>query len=177
MGQILQIVRLLRPYWRFMAQALLVGIMVTFISLPGPYITKLLIDDVYPQENFGLLYFVLLSGAVLSIFSGLTNSLSSYFGQHVGTRMSFDFQSRFYRHIQGLDFSFFDQRETGEILSRFEDMQASINSTISMVNALIMNCLQLLIFPAILFYIDWRLALISVAVLPFDTLLVSVTRK
>ena len=91
--------------------------------------------------------------------------------------MSFDFQARFYRHIQGLDFSFFDQRETGEVLSCFEDMQASISSTIGMVNTLIMNCLQLLIFPAILFYIDWRLALISVAVLPFDTLLVAITRK
>ncbi len=46
-----------------------------------------------------------------------------------------------------------------------------------MFNTLIMNCLQLLIFPAILFYIDWRLARISVAVLPFDTLLVAASRK
>ena len=177
MKQILQIMRLLRPYWPFMGQALLVGTMMTVLGLPGPYITKLLIDDVYPHGDFSLLYFVLLSGAVLSVFGSFTRALSGYFGQHVGIRMGFDFQSRFYRHIQGLDFGFFDRRETGEILSRFEDMQASISSTIGMVNTLLMNSLQLLIFPAVLFYIDWRLALISVAVLPFDTLLASVTRK
>ena len=71
MRQVLQIVRLLRPYWRFIGQALLVGIMVTFLGLPGPYITKLLIDEVYPHEDFSLLYFVLLLGAVMSVFSGL----------------------------------------------------------------------------------------------------------
>lgn len=177
MNQILQIARLLRPYWRYVGQSLLVGIMAVFLGLPGPYITKLLIDHVYPNEDFSLLYFVLLSGTVMGVFSALTGTLSGFFGQHVGTRISFDFQTRFYRHIQGLDFSFFDQRETGEVLARFEDMQASISSTIGMFNTLIMNCLQLLIFPAILFYIDWRLALISVAVLPFDALLVAASRK
>ncbi len=106
MNQILQIARLLRPYWRYVGQSLLVGIMAVFLGLPGPYITKLLIDHVYPNEDFSLLYFVLLSGAVMGVFSALTGTLSGFFGQHVGTRISFDFQTRFYRHIQGLDFSF-----------------------------------------------------------------------
>ena len=40
-----------------------------------------------------------------------------------------------------------------------------------------MNLLHLLIFPAVLFYIDWRLATISLAALPFDTLVVQITRR
>ena len=46
MNQVLDIVRLLRPYWGYMAQSLLVGVMVMFFSIPGPYITKLLIDNI-----------------------------------------------------------------------------------------------------------------------------------
>ncbi|MDE2698898.1 MAG: peptidase domain-containing ABC transporter, partial [Gemmatimonadota bacterium] len=97
--------------------------------------------------------------------------------RYVGVNMGLDFKSRFYSHIQSLDFSFFDNRQTGEILSRFRDMDSSVNSTVGMVNSLIMNTLQLLIFPPILLYINWKLALISLAVLPFDTVLVMISKK
>jgi ABC-type bacteriocin/lantibiotic exporter with double-glycine peptidase domain len=173
---LLKIIQLLRPYWRYIGQSLITGITISFLGLPGPYITKLLLDDVYPHQDFSLLYFVLLAGAVIAIFSGLMQAFSSHFGRRVSIGMSLDFQSRFYRHIQGLDFGFFDGRKTGEILARFNDMQASISQVIGIVNAIVMNGLQLLIFPAVLFWIDWRLALISLAVLPFDTLLAAITR-
>ena len=151
--------------------------MVMFLQIPGPYITKVLIDDVYPHKDYTLLTFILIIGAVLSTGLGFTNLLSTYFGRYVGVNMTLDFKSRFYSHVQSLDFSFFDNRQTGEILSRFRDMDRSINSTIGMVNSLIMNTLQLLIFPPILLYINWKLALISLAVLPFDTVLIMVSKK
>ncbi|MGA1197262.1 MAG: ABC transporter ATP-binding protein, partial [Candidatus Latescibacterota bacterium] len=142
-------------------QSLLVGIMVMLLQIPGPYITKVLIDDVYPHKDYTLLTFVLIFGAVMSVGLGLTGLLSGYFGSCVGVNMGLDFKSRFYSHIQSLDFSFFDGRQTGEILSRFRDMDSAIDSTIGLVNSLIMNTLQLLIFPPILLYINWKLALIS----------------
>ena len=168
---------MLRPYWRFIFQSLLVGIMVMFLRIPGPYITKVLIDDVYPHKDYTLLTFILILGAVLSIGLGFTGLLSTYFARYVGVNMGLDFKSRFYSHVQSQDFSFFDNRQTGEILSRFRDMDRSIGSTIGMVNSLIMNTLQLLIFPPILLYINWKLALLSLAVLPFDTVLIIVSKK
>ncbi len=177
MRQIFKIIKMLRPYWRFIFQSLLVGIMVMFLQIPGPYITKILIDDVYPHKDYTLLTFIMIIGAVLSTGVGFTGLLSTYFGRYVGINMGLDFKSRFYSHVQSLDFSFFDNRQTGEILSRFRDMDRSINSTIGMVNSLIMNTLQLLIFPPILLYINWKLALISLAVLPFDTVLIMVSKK
>ena len=148
-----------------------------FLQLPGPYITKVLIDDVYPNKNSTLMSFILVLGAVLSIGLGFTNMLSSYFAAYVGVNMSLDFKSRFYSHIQSLDFSFFDNQQTGEVLARFKDLDNSLNSTISLVNSLVMNSIQLFIFPPILLYINWQLALISLAVLPFDTLLVTISKK
>ena len=176
MRQIFKIIKMLRPYWRFIFQSLLVGIMVMFLQIPGPYITKVLIDDVYPHKDYTLLTFILIIGAVLSTGLGFTNLLSNYFARYVGVNMGLDFKSRFYSHVQSQDFSFFDNRQTGEILSRFRDMDRSINSTIGMVNSLIMNTLQLLIFPPILLYINWKLALLSLAVLPFDTVLIIVSK-
>ena len=177
MRQIFKIIKMLHPYWRFIFQSLLVGIMIMLFKIPGPYITKVLIDDVYPHKDYTLLTFVLILGAVLSIGIGFTGLLSRYFSSYVGVNMGLDFKSRFYSHVQSLDFSFFDNRQTGEILSRFRDMDRSISSTIGMVNSLIMNTLQLLIFPPILLYINWKLALLSLAVLPFDTTLIIVSKK
>lgn len=177
MRQIIKIIKMLRPYWRFIIQSLLVGIMVMLFQIPGPYITKVLIDDVYPHKDYTLMTFILILGAVLSAGLGFTGLLSNYFGRYVGVNMGLDFKSRFYSHVQSLDFGFFDTRQTGEILSRFKDMDSSIDSTISMVNSLIMNTLQLLIFPPILLYINWQLALLSLAVLPFDTTLIMISKK
>lgn len=177
MHQILKIIKLLRPYWRFIVQSFLVGILIMLLQIPGPYITKILIDDVYPHRDFTLMLFVLILTAVFSISLGITSTLSEYFGGYVGLNMGIDFKSKFYTHIQGLDFSFFDNRQTGEIIARFNDMDDSIDNTIDMINSLIVNSLQLLIFPAVLLYINWKLALISLAVLPFDTILIMVSKR
>jgi len=177
MGQILQVAYLLRPYWRFIAQSLLVSIALMLLQIPGPYITKILIDDIFPNQDYALLSFSLILGAVMSIAVGSSQLLSGYFAQCIGMNIGYDYQSRFYQHIQTLDFSFFDARETGEILARFRDMYQALTNVIQIFNTLIMNVLQLLIFPPILFFINWHLALISIAVLPFDTLVAVLSGK
>ncbi len=177
MAPLWQTALLLRPYWGFVAQSLVVGVMVTLLSLPGPYLTKILVDQVHPHADFGLLYFVLALGAGLSTFLGLTGSLHGYFAQQVNTLMHFDFQGRLYRHLQGLDFPFYDQRETGEVLSRFGDMQAAVDGVIGALTSALLNSLQLLIFPALLFCLHWQLALLSIAILPLDALLAWLTGR
>ncbi len=177
MLQFLRILKMLRPYWQYMAYSLLVAIFVMLFSIPGPYLTKVLIDDVYPHKDFDLLVLILVITLAVSIGLGFTGFLRGHFRTCVGIYLGFDFQSRFYHHVQSLDFGFFDNKEIGDIISRFGDMRSSTSSIIAMFNALIINVLKLLIFPLILLYINWRLALISMVVLPFDVLLVSVTRK
>jgi ABC-type bacteriocin/lantibiotic exporter with double-glycine peptidase domain len=172
-----KILRLLRPYWAQLGQALLAAILIAVISLPGPYLTKVLIDDVYPHQDFGLLYCLLALGAAVAVVLGITNTATGLFQQRLGIGMSFDFQSRLYRHLQQLDFSFYDQSETGEVMSRFRDLQSSVSGTVALLSGLIINLLQLAVFPAVLLYINWRLALISIAVLPFDSLLIALSGR
>lgn len=177
MKSVTKIITLLRPYWAQLLQALLAAILIAVISLPGPYLTKVLIDDVYPHQDFSLLYCLLILGAAVSVVLGVTNTATGLFQQRVGIGMSFDFQSRLYRHLQSLDFRFYDESETGEIMSRFGDMHSSVSGTVALVSGLIINALQLAVFPAVLLYINWRLALISIAVLPFDSVLVAISGR
>lgn len=177
MRRLLDIARLIRPYWKYIAQSFLVSVLMLILSLPGPFITKVLIDDVYPHRDVSLMSIVLVVGAAISLGAGLTGAISGHFAQCVSVAMGYDLKSRFYRHIQGLDFAFFDSRKTGEVLSRFRDMDASVGQLVGMVNTASMNSLQLVVFPPVLLYINWQLALVSLAVLPFDTALVAVSRR
>jgi len=158
MKSVCKILSLLRPYWAQLLQALLAAILIAVLSLPGPYLTKVLIDDVYPHQDFGLLYCLLILGAAVSVVLGVTNTATGLFQQRIGIGMSFDFQSRLYRHLQSLDFRFYDESETGEIMARFQDMQSSVSGTVALISGLIINLLQLAVFPAVLIYINWRVA-------------------
>jgi len=170
-----RVLALLGPYRRYLLQALLISLLMTVLALLGPYITKLLLDDAYPHQDYGLLQFLLLGGAGFGLFLGFVQVSAGFFGRQVGLGMSLDFQSRLYRHVQSLDFCFFDGRETGEILSRFDDLEASVSGVIRIANTMIINSLQLLVFPAVLVWIHPTLALLSLAVLPFDAVLALVS--
>lgn len=171
MNGIGRILALLRPYGRYLLQALLISLLMTVLALPGPYITKLLLDDAYPHQDYGLLHFLLIGATGFSLFLGFVQAASGFFGRQVGLGMSLDFQCRLYSHVQRLDFHFFDTRETGEILSRFDDLEASVSGVIAIANTVIINALQLLVFPAVLLWIHPTLALLSLIVLPFDAVL------
>ena len=144
MGRVLT---LLRPYRRYLGQALLVSLLLTLLSLPGPYVTKVLLDDAYPHQDYGLMHFLLAGVTVLALLLAATQAASDLFGRQVGLTMSLDVQTRLLRHVQSLELAFFDQHQTGEILARFDDLEASVSGTVHIASSLFVNGLQLLVFP------------------------------
>lgn len=171
MSKATRVLQLLRPYSRYLAQSLIVSMMMTVLALPGPYITKLLLDDAYPHRDYGLLQFLLIGGAGFALFLAVVQAVASLFGRQVSLAMGLDVQSRLLHHVQRLDFGFFDQHETGDLLSRFDDLDASISGVIQIINTVVINSLQLLIFPAVLIWIHPTLAALTMLVLPFDAVL------
>lgn len=168
MGHILRVSRLIKAYWGYIAQGILVSIVITIFGLLMPYLTKLLIDEVFPNENWSLLYLVLAATFILSVFNGVVHMMRDYFQLCVGINMGLDIRCKFYQHLIVQDVAFFDSRETGEILSRFGDLDDSIGGTVGLINQVVMDTLTLLIFPAVLFYFNWQLALISLTMFPFS---------
>ena len=152
-------------------QTLFVSAFLICFSLLPPYFTKVLIDHVYPNKDANLLFVVLASTALISIFSSLISSLNRYFSHNLSMRLSLKTGLEFYHHIGCLNFSFFDQRESGEILSRSRDALSSVAGIMGIISTTFMSVGTLLVFPPILFYMNWKLALLSLAVLPFDAVI------
>jgi len=95
----------------------------------------------------------------------------SYIMSDVGQRVIRDVKDRVYAKMQQLSLDFFIQRRSGELISRItNDVKLIENAVSYAVTDLIYESFQVICFAVLIFYINWRLALISVVVLPMVAL-------
>ena len=176
-GQLWRFSKLIRPYWGNIVQSIVLGIIITILSLPIPWFTKILIDTVYPESNVDLLYFILLTLLLFTIVQVLFNFLRNYFMYSLGLKMWTELQFKFFKHLLKLSFNFFDSRKVGEVMSRFQDAGESLYRIMDIINRVIMSTLSIIIFPVIIFLINWKLALIAICLIPVDALVFFYTNK
>jgi ABC-type bacteriocin/lantibiotic exporter with double-glycine peptidase domain len=168
--------RLLRPYAGPIAQSVVIGAVVSVLSLAAPYVTMRLIDGAYAQRNIDLVGALLASGAVVAAAAALAAAANGHLAQCLDVAVGLDLQERLYRHLQTLDTGFYERHETGELMARFDDLRASATGLVAVVASLLTNGLQLIVFPVLLLHLHWRLALLALAILPFDAALAAVSR-
>lgn len=161
---------LIRPYSKNLAVFVLSGLMLTFLSLPYPWLTKLLIDDVLLRQDASLLHLVLIGTFLLSVARALLASLRRYYSSYLQNAMAYDIQLRFFKHLQRLSFSFYDRHEIAEVLSRMRDASDSRRILIDLINRVVTNLFYLTVVPVIVFIMNWKLALIAGVTLPWVTL-------
>jgi ABC-type multidrug transport system fused ATPase/permease subunit len=115
---LVRIVSYLLPHW--WAAAAVVGLLgaITSLRMAPAQLTRLVIDEVVPAGDWWRL--ALLVAAVFAA-AALLNALTSvqtYLGQMLGQRVIFDLRSDVYRHLQSQSMSFFDENQTGALMSR-----------------------------------------------------------
>lgn len=157
---------LMRPYWRNIAVFVLTGLLLTLLSLPYPWFTKILIDDVLLRQDDSLLYVIVGVTFALTVTRAFFAALRTYYVSYVTHTMASDIRLLFFAHLQKLSFSFWDGREVAEILSRFRDASSSRHILVQIINTTINNLLYLSIIPLIVFSLNWKLALIAGVSLP-----------
>jgi ABC-type bacteriocin/lantibiotic exporter with double-glycine peptidase domain len=175
--QLQNVMRLLRPYRRFLVESVLTGLLISLLSVPGPWLTKILIDDVFTGGEYSLLYFVVILMLAFALFQAVMGFLREFFMANVSMRMTGDIQMRFLDHLQKMSFRFYDLSETGEIASRFSDVSGSLGSSLAILNTVAFNFVQIVFFPLVMLYVSWKLTLIALIVLPFEVLVFVVFNK
>jgi len=158
---------LLKPYWKNIIIFILTGLVQIILSLPYPWLTKIMIDDVMLRQDNSLLFVILGITFMLTVFRSVFASIRSYYISYIQHAMSYDIELKFFRHLQKLSFSFFDSREIAEVLSRFSDAAQSREILIDILNRAVTNLLYLSIVPVIVFLMNWKLALIAGVTLPW----------
>jgi ATP-binding cassette subfamily B protein len=157
-----------RPY-RPQVAVVLVAILVTsIIGLANPYLLKLLIDVAIPQQDFFLLNLYVGLMILLPIVSGLIGVGQAYLNNIIGQNVMQDLRGALYAHLQRMPLRFFTETRTGEIQSRLANdvggVQAVVTDTASSVTSNLAVAISTIIA---MFFIDWRLTVLSLGMLPF----------
>jgi ATP-binding cassette subfamily B protein len=156
-----------RPYRRFIPLVLLFAALGPAIEAATIWMYKILVDEVLIPQNFGLLIWVVLTYAGLSLAEGIVGFCDEYLSDWVGGRFVAALRTHLFAHLQGLSLGFFERRSLGDMISRISDDVEEIEDLIlSGVASALAYVFQLVFFVGALFYLDWQLALVSLLVAP-----------
>lgn len=156
-----------RPYRRFIPLVLLFAALGPAIEAATIWLYKILVDDVLVPQNFGLLFWVVLAYAGLSLAEGVVGFCDDYLSDWVGGRFVAALRTHLFAHLQGLSMGFFERRSLGDMISRISDDVEEIEELmLSGVASALAYFFQLVFFVGALFYLDWQLALVSLLVAP-----------
>jgi ABC-type multidrug transport system fused ATPase/permease subunit len=157
------------PYRSRSAVALLMMLAATATAIAGPLAIKAAIDRgiAASPPDFGQVELWVAVFAVLTLANWVTSSLQTYLTSWVGTRILADLRIGLFAHIQGLDLGFFERNRAGVVISRLtNDIEALVSAVVDGPTTLVQNTLVLAGSAAVLFYVNWHLAVATLTVFP-----------
>jgi ABC-type multidrug transport system fused ATPase/permease subunit len=155
------------PYKRQTALALFFLLAATATALAPPYLAKLAIDDGIRQEDLRALTIVVVLFVVAGVLNLASSAAQTYFTGWTGERILVDLRNKLFRHLQRLSLGYYERNRAGVIISRLtNDVEALDQLVTDGVTTLVQSTLFLLGTSVILFFLDWRLALATLTVLP-----------
>jgi ABC-type multidrug transport system fused ATPase/permease subunit len=160
--------RLTAPYRGRTALALGSLLAATAVGLAPPYLAKLALDEGIASQNFSTLVWIVVLFGVAGVLSLLTSSAQTYFTGWTGERILADLRNRLFKHLQRLSLGYYERNRAGVIISRLtNDVEALDQLVTDGVTTLVQSTLILIGSSVILFLLDWKLALATLAVVPF----------
>jgi ABC-type multidrug transport system fused ATPase/permease subunit len=158
--------RLARPYKARTALAIVSLLGATGVALAPPYLVGRTVDEVKRHDTHLLWWFVVAFVAT-GAFGIAFSYAQTYFTGWTGERMLADLRNLLFRHLQRLSLGFYERNRAGVIISRLtNDVEALDQLVTDGVTSLVQNSLTLVGTAVILFFLDWRLALATLVVMP-----------
>ena len=143
-------------------------IFVIFLNMITPLISKSIIDDVIHGGNRKLLPVLLFAMVIISAVKGLSLYFRGYFFEKVSQSCMYDLRNEMFTHLQGQSFTYFDNNRIGELMSRMTGDLEGIRAFIAGgITIFIENFIYFVGTSIILLAMNVKLALVSLAVLPF----------
>ncbi len=116
-----------RPHKKLFALDMAASLTVAFIGVVYPMVTRALLNDLIPNRKFRLIVIYGVGVLVLYFIKMLLNYFIQYQGHMMGVRMQAQMRSDLFRHLEKLPFTFYDNNETGKIMSRMTNDLADVS--------------------------------------------------
>ena len=157
----------IKPYLKRLGLAIICIIMAAAANLYVPWIIKDIIDQVLADKNMMLLNVIAVGIVVVFFLRGLFYYGQTYLVSFIGQRVIIDVREVIFRKFQRMPLAYYDQRQTGEIMSYIT------NDVAALQNALVDSLIELVTEGSILIgslvmmvYLDWKLSLLTLFLIP-----------
>ena len=158
------------PYRLRLAGALAATLTGSVLGLAGPYMLQYLVDAVFQNNDAGLLNRI--TGVLIGIF--LLQSVFYFFRSYLlsttGERVMADLRIRLFEQLQSLSLSFYNERRTGELVSRLTNDVSTVRALVtSDISTAVSQGFTLIGALILILVTDWRLTLFMLALIPVTT--------
>jgi ATP-binding cassette subfamily B protein len=156
-----------KPYRLGIIGLLLTILVISGLSLVSPLLYRDLIDNAIPSGDLRRLNILALGMIVIPLLNGVIGVWQRKLNAQIGEGVIYDLRRALYAHLQRMSLRFFTHTRTGELMSRLNNdvvgAQRAISSTLV---SMFSNLVAVIATLAIMLILEWRLTLISLAVLP-----------
>ena len=154
------------------------ALMISLIDLAFPYVSRMCMYDLIPESRYQAFFAVVVVMVAAYLLRSALQYVVSYWGHTFGVLVEADIRKDLFDHLQTLSFGFYDKNRTGHLMSRITTELFDITelahhgpedifiSGVTLVGAI-----------AIMFTIQWRLALVMLILIPVFLVVVSLNRR
>src|SRR3954454_8705995 len=157
-----------RPYRLAIAGGLALSIAVPVFEAGEIWLFKVVVDDVLVPRDLGPLVWIALGYLAITLVGGFISFLDDYVAAWVGEHFLLDVRAALFGHLQRLSLDVLDRRRLGDLVTRLTgDVQAIETLVLDGVADATAAVARMLVFAGALFYLSWKLAAVSLIVVPF----------
>jgi ABC-type multidrug transport system fused ATPase/permease subunit len=168
---------LTKPYRLRTTLAIVSLLAATTTALVPPLLAKYAVDDGIFKQDLNALTWIVIAFIAAGVANLVTSAAQTYFTGWTGERILADLRNKLFRHLQRLSLGYYERNRAGVIISRLtNDVDALDQLVTDGVTTLVQSTLTLIGTAIILFFLDWRLALATLAVMPLMAIATAIFR-
>ncbi len=165
------LVRLVREYVRPYMRRMLLAVFFMVIAAGGDAalarLMQPVLDDVFENKDQDMLILVTILVVVVTLVKGAATYGQTVLMAFVGQRIIADLQTKLFGHVIRFDLAFFHDTASGKLVSRMtNDINLMRNAVANTLTGLIKDSLSLVFLVGVMFWMDWKLALLAFVVFP-----------
>ncbi|WP_293152611.1 MULTISPECIES: ABC transporter transmembrane domain-containing protein [unclassified Microcoleus] len=154
------------PYRATIAQILVISLLIQLFGIVTPLFTQVILDQVVVSKSIVTLHVFAIGLLMFSVWRSLLGATRQYLLDYLSNRIDLTLISGFISHTLSLPIKFFESRQVGDILTRVQENQKIQSFLTRQAITAWLDALMAVVYIGLMFYYNWRLAFLVLALIP-----------
>ena len=173
MKTFLRIMSFFKGYFSRLAGSFSMAIIVAICTIYPAWIIRYVVNDVLIQRSLERLHLIAVSLVLIMAVKGVANFLQTYLMNWVAQDILRTIRSQAFDRLQQLSLSFFEKQRTGQLMSRITNDVLVLQNLLRSLTDIVGSIIATVGFIGYIFYLHWKLAMISVVIIPFIGMIIN----